>query len=259
MGGLTPRGFGNQGGEEILATKVWLSCFCGLESDSSVCVVRVLWSNRSYPPACVTKGDECPLLCSVVVGAQPQLSQVEAEAEVAAGLREGRRGSGGGQGLAGYCQLWLVPKELFTQQDPRPHRSHLCHSYPLLGCVSRDQQPLKVDKAALFWLPAAAQLVLSYKIAQGCEGPKFSLHMTWNKTRSCEAQVTISLWKSLSRSIKFSPFKEEHHSDWPHLSKIVFVTKDLYRSTRRKNGVFQRCFFSFFPSMSWILRGLRAK
>lgn len=38
MGGLTPRGFGNRGGEGLLATKVWLSCFCGLESDSGVYV-----------------------------------------------------------------------------------------------------------------------------------------------------------------------------------------------------------------------------
>lgn len=64
-------------------------------------VERVLWSNRSYPPACLTQGDECPLICSVAVGAQPLLTQVEAEAGVADGLRAGRWGGGGVQGLAG--------------------------------------------------------------------------------------------------------------------------------------------------------------
>lgn len=92
MGGWTPRGFGSQGGERILATKSD-GLFCGLESDSSENVVRILWSNRSSPPARLTQGDECPLLCSEVVGAQP--SQVEAE--VAAGLRVGMWGNGRGQ------------------------------------------------------------------------------------------------------------------------------------------------------------------
>lgn len=82
---------------EDLGHKIWWSCFCGLESDSSENVVRILWSNRSSRPACLTQGDECPLLCSAVVGAQP--SQVEAE--VAAGLRVGMSGSGRGQWLAG--------------------------------------------------------------------------------------------------------------------------------------------------------------
>lgn len=59
-------------------------------SQTPVCVVRVLWSNRSHPPTCLTQGSECPLLCLAAVGAHFQLSQVEAEAGVAAACRAGR-------------------------------------------------------------------------------------------------------------------------------------------------------------------------
>lgn len=208
MGGLTPRGFGNRGGEGLLTTEVWLSCFCGLESDSSVRVVRVLWWNRSYPPAGLTQGDECPLPCSAAVGIQPQLSHVEAEA---AGLRAGRRavervsaGTAGTDQLQGSCR---------SNKTHSPHLSHFCHSYPTLGWIPWDQQSPKVNKTALFWSLAIAQLVHSLKTLQWHEEPKFSLH----KIRSCEAWGHSLPVRNLSQDIKFSSFKEELHSDWPHL------------------------------------------
>ena len=188
MSRRTPWGFGNWGGERTLATKVWLSCFCGFESESSENVVRALWSNRSSPPACLTQGDECPQRCSAVVGAQPQLSQVEAETEAAAGLKAEKRVGVGSPDSLGQPALRAL-KELFIQQDPGSHL-HTSAPHRLLGCISRDQRPLKV---AFSSLSPTAQLVHYFKIIPGGEGLKFALHRTYNKMRSSEAGVTIYL------------------------------------------------------------------
>ena len=82
-------------------------------------MVKALWSNRSSPPACLTQGDECPQQCSAALGAQPRLSQVEAETEAAAGLEVvgDRAATSWGSQHWGNNQL----KELFIQQDPGSH------------------------------------------------------------------------------------------------------------------------------------------
>lgn len=51
---------------------------------------------------CLTQGDDCPLVCSEAVRAQPQFSQVEAEAVVASGLGAGGWAVKGRQ--SGDCQ-----------------------------------------------------------------------------------------------------------------------------------------------------------
>lgn len=141
-GWLTPREFGNWGGEEILAAEVWLSCFCGLESDSSVRVARVLWSNRSYPPACLTQGDECPLLFPVPLGASPRSPKWrQRQGWLLASEQEG--------GVVEESRDWLgIARAHQFQRRCLPNKtrgpiSHLCHSYPLLGYISRDQQSIK--------------------------------------------------------------------------------------------------------------------
>lgn len=150
--------------------------------------MRALWSNRSSPPACLTQGDECPQQCAAVVGAQPQLSQVEAETEAAAGLKAERRVGDWACDSLGQPALRAL-KELFTQQDPGSHL-HTFAPHPLLGCISRDQRPLKVVFSSL---SPTTQLVHSFKIILGGEGMKYALHRTCNKMRSSEAEVTIYL------------------------------------------------------------------
>lgn len=91
----------------------------------------------------------------------PRLSQVEAETERLLALRWW----GTGPRLAGAASTGATTSwRNCLSTRPRLPSVHLCPLHPWLGCISRDKQPLKVDKAVFSSLSPTTQFVHSFKI-----------------------------------------------------------------------------------------------
>lgn len=188
MGGLTPRGLGTKEVRGSWPQKSDCPAFVAL-SQTPLCVwwefcglightLQLVWLRMMSVPALLSgSGSPGP--------AQPS----ESRGRGGCWPQSRKVGQWRRPGCPGDHWRWPVPKELFTQKDSRPCLCHFCHSYILLGYISRDQQPQHFSGHLL------QHRLGTLKILQGHEGNKFSLHVPCNKIRSCEVWVTISLGK----------------------------------------------------------------
>lgn len=142
-------------------------------SQTPVCVVRVLWSNRSYPPTCLTQGGEYPRLCSVVVGAQPSSAKWrQRQRWLLASPQEG--------GALEEARTPWGPLVLTSSKGavyPNISRPLSLSFLPVLSPAGVCFERPTICKSSLFWSPAAVQLVT----LQGHEGPDFSCDLQNHK------------------------------------------------------------------------------